>query len=184
MAPSITPRLIEIERLAGPSVPRFTAHLGCGLAPCTSSGAEDRDGCAAQLVAQGALNTNGGMLSRSNLAPSCRSVPTAIALDPSSVPAHNARAWLRATCPDPKYRDGKQAVESATRACELSTWKSPGELDTLAAAYAEAGDFDAAVKWEEEALKMHTDEEHRSGYRARLALYRARTPYREEANSR
>ena len=42
---------------------------------------------------------------------------------PSYAPAYNGRAWLWATCPDAKYRDGKRAVESATRACELSEWK-------------------------------------------------------------
>ena len=76
VAPSITPRLIELERLAGPSVPRFaTPHLGCGLASRTSSGAEDRDGCAPSS-SHTARSTRMALLSRSKLAPSCRSVPT------------------------------------------------------------------------------------------------------------
>ena len=67
----------------------------------------------------------------------------AIRLDPKHAVAYNGRgdAWLRATCPNEKYRDGKRAVESATRACELTDWKKAGHLDTLAAAYAECGDF-------------------------------------------
>ena len=39
----------------------------------------------------------------------------AIRLDPRNAPGYNGRAWLRATCPEAKYRDGKQAVESATQ---------------------------------------------------------------------
>ena len=42
----------------------------------------------------------------------------------------NELAWLQATCPEAKARDGKQAVEHATRACELSAWKEAAFLDT------------------------------------------------------
>ena len=45
--------------------------------------------------------------------------------DPSDPWTHNGRAWIRATCPQAQYRDGKQAVEAATRACELTDWKNP-----------------------------------------------------------
>jgi tetratricopeptide (TPR) repeat protein len=103
----------------------------------------------------------------------------AIRLDPSSAPAHNNRAWLLATCPNSELRDGKKAVESATRACELAKWKDGGYLDTLAAASAEAGDFTGAVKWQENAITLLSDPMLRGEYRARLALYRAKTPYRE-----
>ena len=56
-------------------------------------------------------------------------------------------AWLRATCPDEKYRIGKKAVEFATKACELSEWKDSTYIGTLAAAYAEAGEFDKALEY-------------------------------------
>ena len=100
----------------------------------------------------------------------------AIRLDPKFARAYNSRAWLWATCPDVKYRDGTKAVESATRACELTDRKEADYLDTLAAAYAEAGDIDAAVTWEENAqsLLANDDVRNRKDFEARLTLYKAK----------
>ena len=77
-------------------------------------------------------------------------------------------------------RDQRQAVESATRACELTGWKEAGYLDTLAAAYADAGDFDAAVKWQTKASSLYSNTEDKITGEARLNLYRERKPYRED----
>ncbi len=69
--------------------------------------------------------------------------------------ALNGRAWLRATCPDPSIRNAQLALADAKKACEMDKWKSGSYLDTLAAAYAEAGDFDSAIKYEEQAIPAH-----------------------------
>ena len=103
----------------------------------------------------------------------------AIRLERRNAWSHNSLALDPATCPEAKYRDGKQAVESATRACELTEWKEAYMLDTLAAAYAEAGDFDAAVKWQTKANALYSDDKDKTEGEARLKLYQARTPYRE-----
>lgn len=95
--------------------------------------------------------------------------------------AHNRRAHILATCPDVSVRNGNAAVRSATRACELTRWHSPQALDTLAAAYAEAGDFKSAVAWEKKALeRMRLLPGLRMQAQARLALYEAGEPFREE----
>ncbi|MBV8555854.1 MAG: tetratricopeptide repeat protein [Planctomycetaceae bacterium] len=102
----------------------------------------------------------------------------AIRLDPQDTSAHNGRAWVWATSPEEKYRDGKRAVESATRGCELSGWKEANHLGTLAAAYAEVGDFAKAVEWQTKAIELLKDEKGKDDYRARLKLYQEKKPYR------
>ncbi len=66
----------------------------------------------------------------------------------------NSLARIYATYKDHKLRDGPTAVQLAQRACELTDYKNPRILDTLAAAYAEAGRFSEAVKTAEKALKL------------------------------
>ncbi len=102
----------------------------------------------------------------------------ALKVDPKYSPAYVARAWLFATCPDRKFRDGKLAVASATRACQLSQWKEAPKLAVLAAAYAEAGDFDKAVRWQQEANDRFFEPEDRKEGQERIALYRRKKPYR------
>jgi Flp pilus assembly protein TadD len=86
---------------------------------------------------------------------------------------------LQATCPDDAFRDGAQAVKNATKACELTDWKIYEDLGTLAAAYAEAGDYGEAAKWDEKALELAPAGE-KDDYRSRLALCKANKPYRQD----
>jgi len=69
--------------------------------------------------------------------------------------ALNWRASLRATCPDPAFRDGKAAVAEAKRACDLVKWNYADYIDTLAAACAESGDFASAVRYEQQAIDLN-----------------------------
>src|SRR5439155_869351 len=103
----------------------------------------------------------------------------AIRLDPHGPVAYNSRAVLRATCPDEKYRDGKKALADATKACELTDWKDAETLDTLAAAYAEAGEFEKAVEYSQKAIDL-ADDDDKPDLESRLKLYQERKPYRQE----
>jgi len=59
--------------------------------------------------------------------------------------AYNGLAWLYATCPDPEYREGKTAIKYAEKALEYSP-KNPAYIDTLAASYAETGNFKKGIE--------------------------------------
>ena len=76
---------------------------------------------------------------------------------------------------------GKKAVEYATTACALSAGRYPTAMDTLAAAYAEAGNFEQAIQWETKYLEAPALPEKavRVG-KGRLALYQAHEAYRAE----
>jgi tetratricopeptide (TPR) repeat protein len=104
----------------------------------------------------------------------------AIRLNPKSVVAYNNLAWLLAVCPDDKVRTGEKAVEYATKACELSEWKIPVYFRTLAAANAESGNFDEAVKWENKYLESNPSKTDSEKARQRLSLYEQQKPYHEE----
>jgi hypothetical protein len=92
-------------------------------------------------------------------------------------------AWLLATYPDSNSRDGAQAVGLAERACALTERRVSALLDTLAAAYAETGDFSRAVAAGEEALGRARSTGDTDGVKLSetiLASVRGNQPYRQE----
>jgi tetratricopeptide (TPR) repeat protein len=93
--------------------------------------------------------------------------------------SRNSVAWFLATSKYDEIRDGKRALELATQACELTDYKSPTCLDTLAATYAEVGDFASAVKWAERTVELTSDDAQHEKYRIRLQKYQRREPLRE-----
>ncbi len=104
----------------------------------------------------------------------------AIRINPSHARSLNLLAWYLAVARNDKIRDGKRAIALATRACELTSWKEPRFLDTLAATYAEGGQFAEAIRWQEKALEFPEFEKAQgSSARMRLNLYRAGKPHRE-----
>ena len=83
-------------------------------------------------------------------------------------------AWFLATCPDEKFRDGKRALKLAKTANQMS---DDEELDKLAAAYAETGDFKNALKTHKQAIKKNTNPSDANRLNAALASYEAEQPY-------
>ncbi len=110
----------------------------------------------------------------------------AIRLKPRFPRAHCRLALLYATCPDPKFRDGKLAIESATRACELCLWNEASSIASLAAAHATSGDFEKAVEYQTrsnglmESDEQWTKAEERAKGQENLELYRNKKPAQEE----
>ena len=84
-----------------------------------------------------------------------------------------------ATCPYSAVRDGPRAVGFAEKAAAATNRKDPNILDTLAAAYAEAGQFTNAVTVQKEAIALVQDAKMKGDFASRLKLYESSSPYRE-----
>jgi tetratricopeptide (TPR) repeat protein len=105
----------------------------------------------------------------------------AVRLDRRDPDVLNNVAWFRATCPEAHFRDGNEAVELATLACTLDKWKDADEIDTLAAGYAEMGNFAEAERCQQKAIALLSEDEAlRPKFRARLEQYRAKQPVRQQ----
>jgi len=104
-----------------------------------------------------------------------------ISRQPDDKRAWNNRAWVLATCPVARFRDGARALVDAQKAVELSQGKDPMILDTLAAALAEAGDFERAVEAQKKALSLTKGASKLLGKDGpvRLKLYEQKKTYQE-----
>jgi len=107
----------------------------------------------------------------------------ALRLNPDAIDALNNLAWMLATHPNTELRDGTEAVRLAERACQITSYEAPLLVGTLAAAYAEAGRFEEAVKSAQKAhdLALALDQKELAAKNQQLQLlYRAQKPHREE----
>ena len=105
----------------------------------------------------------------------------AIELNPKDPDGNNGLAWLLCTCSSGKYRDGKRAVVLAKKAVELSGGGNPIIIDTLAAAYAEVGRFNEAIRTQERviAILKKKGASNIPEYVKHLESYKAHKPWRE-----
>jgi tetratricopeptide (TPR) repeat protein len=93
----------------------------------------------------------------------------------------NELAWELATSSDPKLRDGPSAVTLAEKAVARTNRTNPNIMDTLAAAYAEAGQFTNAIRVQQGAIALLQNEQQKKDSASRLKLYESGIPYHNPA---
>jgi protein O-mannosyl-transferase len=106
----------------------------------------------------------------------------ALEISPQSVSALNNLAWLLATCSNASLRNGARAIQLALRADQLSGGANALVLRTLAAGYAEAGQFGKAIESVRAAMqvaRMRGDNSLAGTLEQEIALYELALPYRE-----
>lgn len=106
---------------------------------------------------------------------------TAVKLAPDNDGILNNLAWVLSTSPKDEVRDGKRAIELATKACEVTNYEMPHIISTLAAAYAETGDFESAIKWSKKCVEIGVEKlpEQIEQLRDELKHYEEGKPFRE-----
>jgi Flp pilus assembly protein TadD len=106
----------------------------------------------------------------------------ALRIRPDDPRPYNNLAWIRATHPEARFRDGAEAVELAEKACELWGYTEPIFLGTLGAAYAENGRFSEAVSTLQKAISLAMSagrKELVEDLKKSLKAYKAGRTYRE-----
>ncbi len=98
----------------------------------------------------------------------------------------NNLAWVLATSPTDELRDGKRSIALGTEACELTDYNLPHILSTLAAGYAEVGNFEEAIKWASKAVELGTETENEQldQLQKELESYKQGKPWREKQDTK
>ena len=102
----------------------------------------------------------------------------ALAVDPNFATGYENLGFFQATCPDPRYRNGEKAFQNASHGYQLANGTdSYYTSNSLAAAYAECGDFEKARLWQEKVVALAPPED-KSMETSRLELFKSGKPYR------
>jgi tetratricopeptide (TPR) repeat protein len=183
LAGELEPAVADYQRAIDLDPEFAIAHRGCGRT-CHLLGRTDealehltraielapKDSAA--LASRGDLLTDLGRYSAA-----ANDYERALATNPNNIDACRGSAWLLATCPQESIRNPDLALQRATMATQLDHNADVVTLDTLAAAQASSGDFEAAMQTIRHAIDLAPPSE-RSVYQDRLQMYRRSTPYR------
>ncbi len=134
------------------------------------------------LSLEAQTNLAGALLMAGRQADAVLHLREALRIDSTRVPVLTNLAWVLATCPDPSLRNGKDAIELAKKAVDLSKGNDPIALDVLGAGYAEMGRFPEAIESIQKAItlvKDKPDKQLQTDLESRLKLYRSGKPFRE-----
>jgi tetratricopeptide (TPR) repeat protein len=129
-----------------------------------------------------ALRARGdALLSVGKHADAVKDYEEALKLDPEDTGVLNNMAWVLATSPDDPVRNAQRSIELGTKACELTKYQKPHILSTLAAGYAEKGEWEAAKKWSAKAVELGAkDQEVDDQLKKELENYKEQKPWREK----
>src|SRR5947208_3139758 len=151
-------------------------QLNDGIAHCRAALLIRPDDADCHTVLAAALDEKG------ETAEAIRHYEKALRIFPQSISALTNLAWLLATSPSESLRNGGKAVEIARQADQLSGGTNTVVLRTLAAAYAETGQFGKAIESARTAVqlaRMHDDDSLTTELEQQIALYRLHMPYHE-----
>ena len=130
---------------------------------------------AAAFVNRGDLLADQG-----NFAEAAKDYRSAININPSLGRAYQSAAWLMATCPEEQFRNAELAIEAAQKAIELDGDTDYRYLETLAAAQANAGEFEDAIGTQQRAIEI-APAAVAQVYKGRIEKFRAGRAHREPA---
>jgi spermidine synthase len=155
---------------------RSQGQLDAAIAELEQALARDPDNAAAYT------NLAGTLAEKGNIAGAIAAYRSALTARPDLLEPLTSLAWILSTSPEAAVRQSAEAVRLAERAVALANEDDVRALDTLAAAYAAAGDYDRAVATAESALRNASRRSMAPDVglvRSRLELYRKRQPYRD-----
>jgi tetratricopeptide (TPR) repeat protein len=142
---------------------------------------DDTDDDLKQIKTSALQSRGDALLSVGKHAEAVEDYEQAIKLDPEDTGLLNNYAWVLATSTDDKVRNADRSIELGTKACELTKYERPHILSTLAAGYAEKGDWENAIKWSTKAVEVGSkDAEVGDQLKKELDSYKEKKPWREK----